>query len=266
MIPIVKRNMNNFNGRKVLILGGMGFIGSNLAIRLVSLGAEVTLVDSMLPHYGGNLANIEPIEGRCHVNFSDIRDRHSLDYLVKGVEVIYNMAGQTSHVESMNDPMTDLEINCRSQLALLESCRAHNPDVRLIFASTRQLYGRPRYLPVDEKHPTEPVDVNGVHKLSAEGADEGIRERSKGLRRVVENAGREKARAVDAYRDPFSSGSLRGGIDGASRRDGLGAVVKVAEGRAEGTHHFFAQRLVRAVVHSDDLPTLCVEATLVGRA
>ena len=160
--------MKNFQGRKVLILGGMGFIGSNLAIRLVSLGAEVTLVDSMLPHYGGNLANIAPIKDRCHVNFSDIRDRHSLDYLVKGAEVIYNMAGQTSHIESMTDPMTDLEINCRSQLALLESCRAHNPDVHLVFASTRQLYGRPQYLPVDEKHPTEPVDINGVHKLAAE--------------------------------------------------------------------------------------------------
>lgn len=160
--------MKNFQGRKVLILGGMGFIGSNLAIRLVSLGAEVTLVDSMLPHYGGNLINMEPIADRCRVNFSDIRDQHSLDYLVKGAEVIYNMAGQTSHIESMNDPMTDLDINCRSQLALLESCRAHNPEVQVVFASTRQLYGRPQYLPVDEQHPTEPVDVNGVHKLAAE--------------------------------------------------------------------------------------------------
>lgn len=160
--------MTDFAGRKVLILGGMGFIGSNLAIRLVSLGAEVTLVDSMLPQYGGSLTNIEPIAGRCHVNYSDIRDQHSLDYLVKDVEVIYNMAGQTSHIESMTDPMTDLEINCRSQLSLLESCRSQNPEVKVVFASTRQLYGRPQYLPVDEKHPTAPVDVNGVHKLAAE--------------------------------------------------------------------------------------------------
>lgn len=160
--------MKSFQGRKVLILGGMGFIGSNLAIHLSGLGAEVTVVDSMLPQYGGNLANVEPIASQVKVNFSDVRDRHSLDFLVKDVDVIYNMAGQTSHVESMTDPMTDLEINCRSQLALLESCRTHNPEVKLVFASTRQLYGRPRYLPVDEKHPTEPVDVNGVHKLAAE--------------------------------------------------------------------------------------------------
>ncbi len=160
--------MGSFQHRNVLILGGLGFIGSNLAIRLESLGADVTIVDSMLPRYGGNLKNIEPIAGRCRVNYSDIRDQHSLDYLVQDVEVIYNMAGQTSHIDSMTDPMTDLEINCRSPLALLESCRRHNPDVRLVFASTRQLYGRPRYLPVDEEHPTEPVDVNGVNKLAAE--------------------------------------------------------------------------------------------------
>lgn len=158
----------DFDARRVLILGGLGFIGSNLAIRLVKLGAEVTLVDSMLPQYGGNLRNIDPIEGQCRINFSDIRDQHSLDYLVAGADVIYNMAGQTSHVESMTDPITDLEINCWSQLTLLESCREHNPDAQIVFASTRQLYGRPQYLPVDETHPTEPADVNGVHKLAAE--------------------------------------------------------------------------------------------------
>lgn len=155
-------------GRRILVLGGMGFIGSNLAIRLVSLGAKVTIVDSMLPQYGGNLENIKPIAGRCNINYSDIRDQHSLDYLVRDADVIFNLAGQTSHIESMSDPSTDLEINCRSQLSLLESCRHHNSKVKMIFSSTRQLYGRPRYLPVDEKHPTAPVDVNGVNKLAAE--------------------------------------------------------------------------------------------------
>lgn len=160
--------MNNFKGRRVLILGGLGFIGSNLAIRLVEAGADVTLVDSMLPQYGGNLANIEPIAEHCRVNFSDIRDRYSMNYLVREVDVIYSVAGQTSHIESMSDPFTDLDINCRSQLAILESCRAHNPGVSIVYASTRQLYGRPQFLPVDESHPTEPVDVNGINKLAAE--------------------------------------------------------------------------------------------------
>jgi nucleoside-diphosphate-sugar epimerase len=158
----------DFSDRNVLILGGLGFVGSNLAIRLVSMGARVTLVDSMLPQYGGNLANIEPIADQVHVNYSDIRDPYSLEHLVKGKDLIYSMAGQTSHIESMTDPFTDLDINCRSQLTILEACRKHNPDVTIVYGSTRQLYGRPQYLPVDEKHPVVPVDVNGVNKLASE--------------------------------------------------------------------------------------------------
>lgn len=158
----------NFKSSNVLVLGGLGFIGSNLAIRLEQLGANVTLVDSMLPQYGGNLANIDSIQDKVKVNYSDIRDRHSLDYLVRGSDIIYSLAGQTSHIDSMTDPFVDLEINCTSQLAVLESCRNHNPEARVIYASTRQVYGRPKYLPVDEKHPLLPVDVNGINKLAAE--------------------------------------------------------------------------------------------------
>lgn len=160
--------MNEFRGKRVLVLGGVGFIGSNLALRLVELGADVTLVDSMLPQFGGNLANIEPIRDRVRVNYSDIRDPYSMDYLVRDVDLIYSVAGQTSHIDSMTDPTTDLEINCASQLTLLEACRRHNPGVVIVYASTRQLYGRPQYLPVDEKHPNVPVDVNGINKLAAE--------------------------------------------------------------------------------------------------
>ncbi len=160
--------MADLKDKNVLILGGLGFIGSNLAHRLVGLGANVTLVDSMLERYGGNLANIESITDRVNVNFSDIRDRHSLEYVVRDRDVIFCLAGQTSHIDSMHDPFTDMEINCRSQLAILECCRAQNPDVRIIYASTRQIYGRPQYLPVDEKHPIVPVDVNGINKQAAE--------------------------------------------------------------------------------------------------
>jgi nucleoside-diphosphate-sugar epimerase len=157
-----------YAGKRALVTGGVGFIGSNLALRLVELGAEVVLVDSMLPAYGASLRNIEPIRDRVRVNFSDVRDQHSLSYLVRDQDLIFSLAGQVSHVDSMADPMTDLEINCRSQLSLLECCREGNPGVTIVFASTRQLYGRPRYLPVDEKHPQEPVDVNGINKLAAE--------------------------------------------------------------------------------------------------
>lgn len=155
-------------GSRVLITGGLGFIGSNLARRLVEVGADVLLVDSMIPEYGGNVANIAGIEGVVTVNIADVRDVHSLPYLVRDRDVIFSLAGQTSHLDSMADPYTDLEINCRAQLSLLEACRLANPDARVVFASTRQIYGRPEYLPVDERHPIHPVDVNGINKTAGE--------------------------------------------------------------------------------------------------
>lgn len=156
------------NGANVLITGGLGFIGSNLAIRLVELGADVTLVDSLIPEYGGNLWNIEPVKDKVRVNISDVRDEHAMKYLIQGHDYLFNLAGQTSHVDSMNNPFPDLEINARAQLSILEACRKYNPGIKLVFASTRQLYGAPQYLPVDEKHPLAPVDVNGINKMAGE--------------------------------------------------------------------------------------------------
>jgi UDP-glucose 4-epimerase len=157
-----------FQNRKVLITGGLGFVGSNLAYRLVELGAEVTLLDSLIPEYGGNLFNIAGIEGRVRVNISDVRDAHSMRYLVQGQDCLFNLAGQTSHMDSMEDPYTDLEINCRAQLSILEACRNYNPRIKVVFASTRQVYGKPDSLPVNEDHPVRPVDVNGIHKMAGE--------------------------------------------------------------------------------------------------
>jgi UDP-glucose 4-epimerase len=157
-----------YGGANVLVTGGLGFIGSNLCIALAEQGAEVTIVDSMIPGHGGNLFNIEPIKEKVHVNFSDTRDVHSLRYLVQGKDFIFNLAAQVSHIDSMEDPMTDLEINCRSQLSLLETCRAHNPNAFIIYTSTRQVYGRPQYLPVDERHPIVPTDVNGINTMAGE--------------------------------------------------------------------------------------------------
>ena len=162
------QTMTAFASKNILITGGLGFIGSNLAKRLVSLGAKVTLVDSLIPEYGGNLFNITGIKNRVRVNISDIRDEFSLRYLVQGQDYIFNLAGQTSHLDSMNDPYTDLDINARAQLTLLETCRKYNSNVKIIFASTRQIYGKPDYLPVDEKHPVRPVDVNGINKVAGE--------------------------------------------------------------------------------------------------
>lgn len=168
-MPIPQKKLHPaFSGRKVLITGGLGFIGSNLARTLVKLGAHVTLVDSLIPEYGGNARNISGLEGKLRLNVSDVRDLHSLPVFIQGQDYLFNLAGQTSHMDSMSDPMTDLEINAKAQLSILETCRKYNPALRIVFASTRQLYGRPDYLPVDEKHPLRPVDVNGINKLAGE--------------------------------------------------------------------------------------------------
>ena len=159
---------NNFNGKRVLITGGLGFIGSALAKTLVGVGADVTLIDSLIPEYGGNLFNINEIRDRARVNISDVRDPFAMSYLLQGQEYLFNLAGQTSHMDSMHDPFTDLNINAAAQLSILEACRKHNPAIKIVFASTRQLYGKPEYLPVDEKHLTHPVDVNGINKLAGE--------------------------------------------------------------------------------------------------
>jgi UDP-glucose 4-epimerase len=157
-----------FAGARVLITGGLGFIGSNLARRLVDLGSDVLLVDSLIPEYGGNLFNIADIADRVAVNISDIRDTYGLHHLLRGRDYLFNLAGQTSHLDSMTDPVVDLEINCRAQLTLLEACREVNPGINIVFASTRQIYGRPDYVPVDEQHILRPVDVNGVNKMAGE--------------------------------------------------------------------------------------------------
>jgi UDP-glucose 4-epimerase len=159
---------SHFAGARVLITGGLGFIGSNLARELVELDATVVLVDSLVPEYGGLLYNVAGLEDRLTINISDVRDEHSLRHLVRGQDVIFNLAGQTSHLDSMTDPYTDLEINARSQLSILEACRYEAPAVKIVFASTRQIYGRPERLPVDESHPIAPVDVNGINKTAGE--------------------------------------------------------------------------------------------------
>jgi UDP-glucose 4-epimerase len=157
-----------YRGRKVLITGGLGFIGSNLARQLVTLGADVLLVDSLIPDYGGNLFNIDGIADRVHVNIADIRQQSTMNFLVRDRAVVFNLAGQVSHIDSMRDPYTDLEINCRSQLTILEACRYYNPHVKVVFAGTRQVYGRPDSLPVSEAQLVRPTDVNGINKAAGE--------------------------------------------------------------------------------------------------
>lgn len=160
--------MNTFEGKKVLVTGGLGFIGSNLSRRLTELGADVTVFDNCDPEGGANPFNVRDIEQSITIIPGDIRDKLAMKWAVVGKEYIFNLAGQTSHRESMAHPYKDLETNACAQLSLMELCRKYNPGVKIVFTSTRQVYGRPEYLPVDERHPVYPVDVNGVNKWSGE--------------------------------------------------------------------------------------------------
>lgn len=159
---------NQWRGRNVLITGGAGFIGSTLAIRLCELGANVTVIDCLIPEYGGNLFNLSSYLERISVRIADIREAAVLPSLLRDTTNLFSLAGQTSHMDSMTEPHIDLSINCSAQLNLLEMCRHYNQDIRIVYASTRQIYGRPSYLPVDECHPISPVDINGIHKVTAE--------------------------------------------------------------------------------------------------
>ena len=157
-----------FSGLNVMVTGGLGFIGSNLARRLVELGARVRVVDALIPNLGGNPANLADVAGRLDVHVANLSDRAAIERLVGGCDVIFNLAGNVSHLDSMRDPVTDLQANVLAQIVLLEACRAYAPHARIVFASTRQIYGRPTYLPVDERHALQPVDVNGINKMAAE--------------------------------------------------------------------------------------------------
>jgi UDP-glucose 4-epimerase len=168
MNPSSESRLDAYRGARVLITGGLGLIGSAIARRLVALGAEVLLIDSMIPDYGGNLANIADIRERVAVNIADIRGGHGLSHLLYGQDFLFNLAAQTSHLDSMSSPEVDLAINCTAQLQLLEACREINPGIAIVHAGTRQIYGRPEYLPVDERHRLRPVDVNGVNKMAGE--------------------------------------------------------------------------------------------------
>ena len=173
-----------FAGRNVLITGGMGFIGSNLAHRLVEMGdVRVTILDSMVPGQGGNPHNVESIRDKIDVHIGDIGDQDTIVPLLSGIDYVFNLAGTAGHLDSMLDPRHDLASNCSAQLSLLEACRNFNPNVKVIFTSTRQVYGNPLYLPVDEQHRISPVDINGVNKFAAENYHL-VYNRAHGLRTV----------------------------------------------------------------------------------
>lgn len=154
----------NFEGKEVLVTGGLGFVGSNLAARLVDCGAHVLLMDAMIPGLGGNLFNVDPIRDKVVVNFSDIRDEHSMNYVVRGKDFIFHLAGQNDHVLSLTDPYSDIDINIKGSVVLLEACRKFNPEARLVYTGTRGEYGSVAKLPASEDAPINP---KGLYELSS---------------------------------------------------------------------------------------------------
>lgn len=165
---MINKSLKFYQKKRVLVTGGLGFIGSTLAMKLVDLGARVTIIDSLISSYGGNLFNIKNYEKKLQINISDVRDKFSFNYLIKNKDVLFNLAGTLSHVDSMKNPFTDLEINCNAQLSILESCRQFNPKIRIIYAGTRNQYGKPLCSPVDENHPLNPTDINGINCIAGE--------------------------------------------------------------------------------------------------
>lgn len=163
-----KINSNDLKNKKVLITGGMGFVGSNLCIKLAELEAEVLIVDNMLPRQGGNLFNIEPVKDIVKVNISDIRNPTSMNHLVKGMDYIYHIAGQVNHVDSVKDPLNDLSINVEGTLVLMEALRKNNPGAKVIFTGTRGEYGSSLSLPVAENHAINPIGIYAITNFAAE--------------------------------------------------------------------------------------------------
>ncbi|MCW2961255.1 MAG: NAD-dependent dehydratase [Thermoleophilia bacterium] len=162
------RDNESFLGRQCLITGGLGFVGSSLANRLVELGANVTLVDSMVPDFGGNLANVATVGHRVSINYSDVRDRLSMNWIVRDQDYVFHCAGQVSHVMSLTDPFPDIDYNITGLTVLLEALRHHNPTAKVVFASTRGAYGEVAQLPVNEEQPSNPKALHEISKLAGE--------------------------------------------------------------------------------------------------
>lgn len=161
-------SISEFKGKNILITGGLGFIGSNLALKLIEAGGQVTLVDAMIPGHGGNLFNIEPIKDDVVVNFSDIRDEHSMNYIIRKKDYIFHLAGQNDHILSLTDPFPDIDINIKGSAVLLEACKKFNRDAKLVYTGTRGEYGSAVTLPVREDSPMNPKGIYELSSLTAQ--------------------------------------------------------------------------------------------------
>jgi UDP-glucose 4-epimerase len=166
--PLRREYRQALAGKNALVIGGLGFIGSNLVHTLIEAGARVTVLDALLPMYGGNRFNVAGVEDRVRVVEGDIRNAALVNDLVKGQNIIFNLAAQVSYIDSLSDPLLDFEINCLGHLRVLDAARRYAPDAKIVFSSSRLVYGKIITTPVDESHQTDPLSIYGVHKLAAE--------------------------------------------------------------------------------------------------
>ena len=166
-IARLEKVRSSYRKRHAVVTGGLGFIGSNLVLRLLELGARVTVVDSEVPGCGSNRHNLQPACGDIRLILKDIDEAAGFAETLSRADVIFNLAGEISHVHSMRFPERDGALNAPRNFVFVHQCARSAPGVRIVYAGTRQIYGKPRYLPVDEDHPIDPVDINGIHKYSA---------------------------------------------------------------------------------------------------
>lgn len=158
----------NFKGKSVLVTGGMGFIGSSMAIRLAQAGAKVTLLDAMVPDYGGNEFNISPVKNDVLVNYCDIRDENAVNYLVRKQDYVFHLAGQVCHLMSLTNPFPDISINIHGTAIVMEALRKYNPEAIVVYTGTRGQYGSAVSFPVNEEAPTNPKGIYEISNLTAE--------------------------------------------------------------------------------------------------
>jgi len=159
---------NYYRNKIIVITGGLGFLGSSLAQKLVNYQAKIIIIDNLNPLYGGNYFNLNGIQNKVKIIIDDIRNEKVLIPIIKQCDMLYHFAAQVSYIDSLSMPYEDLELNARSTLQILEICRKYNSEAKIIFSSSRMVLGKIESDHISENSPTNPLSLYGIHKLTSE--------------------------------------------------------------------------------------------------